>query len=135
MAFIDDDQAQAINAAPNDVPTFGNPRGAGISSWWGGRGVGGPAGQESGFGGFTPAQPPSLWDKLTDALGKVDLPKAQMPGTTFAPQAGAGTLPIFPPGPTPPGMGAYFNAIQNPPASGGNLMARYAALQQLMRGR
>jgi hypothetical protein len=85
-----------------------------------------------------PGEQPSLWDKLQDAIGQGGLPKTSMPGTTFGPQAGAaGAAPasIFPPGPTPPGMGAYFNAIQNPAKSGGNLAARYAALQQLMRGR
>jgi hypothetical protein len=85
--------------------------------------------------GASQPPPPSLWDKLQEALGQGNLPKTSMPGTTFAPPAGAGTAPVFPPGPTPPGMGAYFNAIQNPPASGSNLAARYAALQQLMRGR
>jgi hypothetical protein len=79
----------------------------------------------------------SLWDRLTDALGA--FPKTSMPGTTVGAPAGqtptsAPAMPKFPAGPTPPGMGAYFQALQNPPRSGGNLMAQYAALQQLMRG-
>jgi hypothetical protein len=38
--------------------------------------------------------------------------------------------------PAPPGMGAYFRALQNPAAGAGNqgLMAQYMTLQQLMRG-
>jgi hypothetical protein len=85
------------------------------------------------MGASQPPPPPSLWDKLQDAIGQGGLPKTQMPGTTFG---AAAQPPMMSQGqmPTPRGMGAYFNAIQNPAASGGNLMARYAALQQLMRG-
>ena len=91
-------------------------------------------------------QQPSLWDnlmKVAGNLGSQSQPK--MPGTTVGAPAGASgaMAPPAPPMPqqgqmqTPPGMGAYFRALQQPAAGGaGNpgLMAQYMALQQLMRG-
>jgi hypothetical protein len=83
----------------------------------------------------------TFWDRLMDAIDKGTLlPKTSMPGTTIGARAGqtAPALPappVFPPGQRPPGMGAYFQALQNPPTGGGgNLMAQYAALQRLMQG-
>jgi hypothetical protein len=85
-------------------------------------------------------RPPSLWDKLMGVAGKLGTTPGAAPGPTTTPGGsramGAPPPPMQLPGnmPTPRGMGAYFQALQNPPASGGNLMAQYAALQQLMRG-
>jgi hypothetical protein len=98
--------------------------------------TGGPQ-QTIGPGG----QQPGLWDRIMRAVGQGTLPK--MPGTTIGAPAGANAAPFTPPPPlpqtqmpAPPGMGAYFRALQNPAAGAGNqgLMAQYMALQQLMRG-
>ena len=89
-------------------------------------------------------QQPNIWDRLMSAVGQGGtLPK--MPGTTVGAPAGASPAmapqaapPMMPQGqmPRPPGMGPYFQALQNPAAGAGNsgLMAQYMALQQLMRG-
>jgi hypothetical protein len=88
----------------------------------------------------------SLWDNLMTAAGELgSTPKppsgpTSMPGGSAA--MGAPPAPMRPmPGQTqrPPGMGAYFSALQNPGGAGGaggnaGLMAQYMALQQLMRG-
>ena len=86
-------------------------------------------------------QQPNMWDRLMNAVGQGTMPK--MPGTTIGAPAGAPSgasqlPPMMPQGqmPRPPGMGPYFQALQNPAAGAGNsgLMAQYMALQQLMRG-
>jgi hypothetical protein len=90
--------------------------------------------------------PPSLWDKLLAAAGDLGSgPQPTMPGTTVGAPAGQ-TAPPPPPsmlsqmqGQKPAGMGAYFQALQNPGATGGGtnqggMIQQYLALQQLMRG-
>jgi hypothetical protein len=82
---------------------------------------------------------PSLWDKLLDVAGNLGKMPGTAPGTTIGAPAGSPKPdqppPLRLPGqmPTPPGMGAYFQALQNPP-QGGGLMAQYMALQRLMKG-
>jgi hypothetical protein len=104
--------------------------------------IGGPQ-QTIGPGG----QQPSLWDRLLKVAGALGTKPGAAPGTTFGAPAGApgasSALPPPPPMlpqtqmPAPPGMGAYFRALQQPAGAGGGnnaLMAQYMALQQLMRG-
>jgi hypothetical protein len=89
--------------------------------------------------GASQPTPPSLWDKLIAAAGELGKMPGAGPGVTSMPGGatamGAPPTPLRLPGqmPTPPGLGAYFHALQNPPAAGGGgLMAQYMALQQLM---
>jgi hypothetical protein len=81
---------------------------------------------------------PSLWDQLLKTAGELGSDPKAAPGPTSTPGGstamGASPSPILPQGQmrAPPGMSAYFQALSKPP--GGNLMAQYTALQQLMQG-
>jgi hypothetical protein len=119
---------------PNDQDFSGeatNPGYAGLSNTELGD-LGVPGYQNYGGG----AEKQSLWDKLMNAAGDLGTTPGAAPGPTTTPGGsramGALPPPMQLPGnmPTPSGMGAYFQALQNPP----NLMAQYAALQRLMRG-
>jgi hypothetical protein len=86
-----------------------------------------------------PGAQPSLWDKLMEVAGDLGTKPGAAPGPTSMPGGAKkmGDLPPQIPLPqgqmrAPPGLGAYFQALQNPPGSG--LNAQYMALQRLMQG-
>jgi hypothetical protein len=92
------------------------------------------------MGASQPPPPPDLWDRLMRAVGQSGLANMKMPGTTIGAPAGGQAPPPpppmrpQPPAPAPPGMAAYFRALQQGSTMGGGLQSQLAALQQLMRG-